>query len=522
MSLEDLGRSVGLQKLDVDFAAVENEDLRVYCKRDVEIMVEAWRRWLDFVDRYDLGDFRYTVAGQAWSAYRHRFLPCDIGIHSDPRAIELERAAYRGGRCEPFFVGKLPPGPYYKLDANGLYAAMMRWYPYPRKLVKVMRSIRPYYLAHLLKTNLAIAEVVLSTTTPRYPLRVKGRNAYPTGTFLTTLTTAELEIALFNDEVRAIGRVALYEPADLFSGYIDFFTPLRQQYKLDGDHARSKMCKRLRNSLPGKFGQRGYTQEKVGDAPLDKVGRRLWLDPETGREAVDLIFGGSIIRQTREDEAFDSFPAIPAHLAAYGRLYMWSLIEQAGRRNVYYMDTDSLLVNQAGMDNLTAVVDPLKLGYLKLEGTASEVEVSAPKDYTFGDRTVRKGVRANALEVEDGVFDQWHFTHLSYAFRAHNLEGVTVYKARKKLERGRVAGELTPSGWVTPPHLTLTPRKLLAIVGAEVDSNLWTWEFDVKWASGLECVQSVSNRLALGLRWAEKPPWTVQRWTSQVEPPEAF
>jgi hypothetical protein len=476
--LANLGESVGVPKGEVDFEASSDEELYAYCANDVKILVAVWKRWLRFLDEGNLGNFGITIAKQAHNAYRHTFMPVKIGIHNNAEAIELERDAYRGARNEVFKVGKFPPGAYYKLDVNGLYAYLMKHRRYPRRLVKVIYNTSPEYLWRLMDDYLIIAEVIVSLRTPYLPVRVRGRNAYPVGEFATTLTTPELHKAIARGEVKAVGRVALYEPANLFSDYIDYFTPLRQQAKRQGDYAQSQMAKLMRNSLQGKFGQRGHSQEVIGEAPIGEVGIRRFVDADTGAQCVDLTFGGRILRQSTKGEAFDSFPAIPAHVNAYGRQYMWSLMNRAGRRNVFYTDTDSLIVNLDGYDNLEPLIDEERLGALKIEGLASDVEIYARKDYQFGDKQVIKGIRHNAEREAPGVFNQWHFTTLKYAFQSRRLEGVTLRKVRKTLSRQISAGVVGGDGWIEPLRLSLNLQDLQGLLDPDRTDKAWTWEFD--------------------------------------------
>jgi len=504
--LADLGQAVGINKIDVDFTQVDDDVLLEHCRADVAILVETWRWWLRFLDHNNLGDFGITVARQAFNAYRHRFMDCQIGIHNNAAAIDLERAAYRGARCECFRVGKLPEREYFKLDVNGLYAAMMKWYPYPRKLVKVIQNVRLDYLDQLLQDYLVIAEVVVEVVEPKYPVKVRETTAFPTGTFVTTLTTPELQQAIIANEIRGVGRVALYEPVDLFSGYIDFFTSLRQDAKAKGLYALDKLYKLLRNSLEGKFGQHGYKQSIIGDASIDAVSVRRWVNGETGDTCVDWTFGGKIIRQISTGEAFDSFPSIPAHVNAYGRIYMWSLIQMAGRDHVFYTDTDSLIVDRVGMDRLQGMIDPAKLGYLKVEGIATDVEIRARKDYRLGDREIVKGIKRNAQDLGGNTFDQWHFTTLRYAFLSKRLEDVTLHKVRKELKRSVTGGTLGTDGWITPPHLRMNTDDVRSLVLGDERDTTWTWEFDQSWLDYIARLDDINWRLKGALHWGEGSP----------------
>lgn len=508
-SIEQLGESVGLPKLQVDFATVAAGELFTYCKRDVEILVKLWRQWLEFLDLHDLGSFGITAAKQAFNSYRHRFMHEKIGIHNNSVCVALSRESYHGGRTECFFVGKAPPGTYYKLDVNALYAAMMAWYPQPAKLVKVIQNVSIDFLNVLLGRYLAVAEVVVEAREPVYVRKISGRNAYPTGSFLTTLTTPELQIALVNNEIRGVGQVALFEGGDLFSEYVDYFTPLRAQYRERGDLAGSRMCKLLRNSLQGKFGQLGHKQEVLGDAPLEAVGVRRWLDAESGRSCVDWTFGGKVIRQYSGGEPWDSLPAIPAHVAAYGRVYMWSLIQLVGREHVFYIDTDSLIVDEQGFRNLIGMIDPGKVGWLKLEGTTANLEINAKKDYRFGDLRTLKGIKSNAVQLAPDLFEQWHFTTIKYAFMEQNLDGVRLRKVQKKQRRGRIAGTVGEDGWVKPPHLHLNPQDLLGYLADQEHDRVWVWEFDPDWLRRTRKLQCLGERATYDLALfppRESPP----------------
>lgn len=508
-SVEQLGESVGLPKLKVDFDTVTEEDLYVYCKRDVEILVRLWQQWFEFLDTHDLGSFGITAAKQAFNGYRHKFMHEKIGIHNNSACAALSRESYHGGRTECFFVGKAPPGTYYKLDVNALYAAMMAWYPQPCKMVKVVQNVSVDFLDTLLNRYLAIAEVVVEARDPIYVKKISGRNAYPTGSFLTTLTTPELQVALINKEIQGVGQVALFEGADLFSEYVDYFTPLRAQYREQGDLARSRMCKLLRNSLQGKFGQVSHTQEIIGDAPLETVGVRRWLDAESGRTCVDWTFGGKVIRQYNGGEPWDSLPAIPAHVAAYGRVYMWSLINLAGRKHVFYIDTDGLIVDEVGFHNLAGVIDQGKIGWLKVEGTAENLEINAKKDYRFGDLRTLKGIKSDAVQLAPDLFEQWHFTTIKYAFMEQNLDGVRLRKVQRKQRYGRISGSIGKDGWVRSPHLHINPQDLFGYLANREEDRVWIWEFDTDWLKRTEALEHLVERATyeVALFAPQKPPY---------------
>jgi hypothetical protein len=73
-SLQKLGETMNLPKLEIDFDESSYESLLAYCRRDVEIMVYAMRDYLNFLDLHDAGTFGMTKASQAFKCFTHRFM----------------------------------------------------------------------------------------------------------------------------------------------------------------------------------------------------------------------------------------------------------------------------------------------------------------------------------------------------------------------------------------------------------------------------------------------------------------
>lgn len=483
-SLDALGQDLGIAKGHIDFRTCTDRELSQYCKKDVMILVKAWDYWLKFLDQHDLGDFAITIAGQAFRAFRHRFMGHKIGIHNNKQAIALERASYRGGRCEVFRVGHFRLGPYYKLDINGLYAYCMQAFEYPQKLVKVLCNLDPIDLANLLEKYQVTADVYVETNEPYYAMRQRGLNIFPTGQFRATLTTWEVQNALRKGHLRGIGPTAIYEKAPLFKPYIEYLTPLRQRYKEEGDKARSQLCKMLRNALYGKFGQKGYKQEVIGTAPLDRIAVRRWIDYDTGRECSDWTYGGVTIRQESGGEADDSFPAIASHIAAAGRSILWDYIQKAGPRNCYYADTDSLIVNSAGYKALKPWIDPLELGCLKIEGISDDLQIDAKKEYVFQGKRTSKGIKANAERTPDEGWKQTHFTSIKWGFSHAQLDDVITYEVVKHNKSLLTHGKIGPLGKVQPPVFSLKQEDVIETI-KPLDSTRWDWWIDLDWLAAL-------------------------------------
>jgi hypothetical protein len=177
------------------------------------------------------------------------------------------------------------------------------------------------------------------------------------------------------------------------------------------------------------------------------------LNAQTGKHGIITSLGGSIYETQPEGESYHSMPVIAAHVTANARLYLWSLIEKAGRENVFYCDTDSLIVNRMGYYNLESEIQENTLGKLKIETQSPYLIVNAPKDYEMSDRRKIKGIRANAQQLDDNTFLQEQWVKLAGLIRQGFENGYTSKEITKHQERVIYSGVVTETGRIDPFHL---------------------------------------------------------------------
>lgn len=456
-SIELWGSQLGFPKLHMPPYNHDDSEWWPYCKRDVEIMVKLWSEWFPFLDAQGLGTFRVTLASQAFGGFRHAYMHNKIEIHTNEPAIQLERDAYLGGRTEAFWVGRMSGADLYKLDVNSMYPFVMfeKWYP--ARLYKTGSGMSIPDMETTLKRFGVIARVKLDIDQPVFPVKQDNKNVYPVGQFTTALCTPEIVYALNRGWVREIGEFCTYRMRRIFYWYVKHFYGLKQEYGAKGDRLRRGLVKLLLNSLYGKFGQAGYEDRLIGTCDPQVLEVSILYEHDTHRRGTLYRVGGSVIEQYRSGEGYNSFVAIPAHVTAYARLYLWSLIERAGVGHCFYCDTDSLIVDKAGYDGLSGGLDSERLGFLKLEETANILEIRAPKDYTFGTHVVTKGrpLTASLLDKDSFTMETWP------SIKSHLADGTpdTFYnrEVKKTLTYSVDWGELQPNGWVKPYCHGITP-----------------------------------------------------------------
>jgi len=448
-ALANWGEEIGMAKLPMPDPGASHSDWVTYCERDVDILVELTQRFLSTIIKEDLGHWGRTKASCAMRAFRHRFMGKPLNLPQDDKENDFARTAFFGGRTECFWNGKGTKGPYYKLDVNSMYPYVMAKEVYPRQFLGHKDGCSVDVLRRMTERYCVIACVSVNTAQPAFVYPLEKNRLYPVGQFTTMMSSPELVLGLANGWITECHELSWYQPWDVFSKYVKYFYRKRLEAKRSGRTLESAFYKGFLNQLFGKFAQRGYTSNPIGKASLRSAPWRHCYDHDTGKRWSEVQIGENILELEQTGHADTAFPAIAAHVTAWGRIYLYRLIITAFPCNVFYCDTDSLIVNQQGFDYLKPWLHPDNLGALKVEGVADEIEIVAPKEYRFGETWKRKGIRASARQVGDRTFDQEMWPGLSTLARLPDEEYHT-YEYSRTNTAGVTTGITQPDKSVRP------------------------------------------------------------------------
>lgn len=251
--------------------------------------------------------------------------------------------------------------------------------------------------------------------------QVSGKVIFPVGRFEAVLTTGELKLALAEKVIEKVISVALYKRSKVFLSFIDFFYNERLKAKAEGNIAYDTFYKLIMNSLYGKFGQQMGEWTTVGKCDPKVVEYWHEIIKDQHRVYKYRKINGLLQRYENKHEAFNSFPAVSAHVTAYARVKMWKLIMKAGRDHVYYCDTDSLFVDRQGYKNLKSEIDKSKLGKLKIEDITDDLQLLGCKFYVFGKHKKHKGRKKDAVKIGDRTYRQTRWSTLKSLIQNKNL-----------------------------------------------------------------------------------------------------
>jgi hypothetical protein len=454
-SLESMGLQLDDHKLPMPDESATELTWFSYCRRDVDVLGEYILKFVGFLQENDLCGLGLTLASQAFRSYRHRFMREEIVLHNDKHALNLERDGYFGGRCEAFFIGDHGKGDYYKLDVNSMYPHVMHGYAYPVELVGYSENVPLSRLNGHTQKYYCLAEVSLHTDAPAYALSNGVKLIFPVGSFRTVLHHEDLLRAIERGELIGVHRLAIYRRAEIFSDYVDFFYHLKQSAGEAGDMITRHQAKIFLNALYGKFGQREVISKIVPLEGEGKVMRLSGYSQALGRRVEVNYLGTTVEVRYKGGEAFYASPVIAGAVTANARAYLWHFIELVGVENVFYCDTDSLIVNQTGYERITPYLDLNRLGLWKLEGFASTLFIHSAKDYRFGEVTKTKGVPRKATQLDPNTWQYDQFRGAKTWVKQGMPTGVEVYRRTKQRVKTYDKGVVMPNGLVLPLRLSL-------------------------------------------------------------------
>lgn len=452
-TVEELGRIIGKPKLSIDFNIASITELEIYCLRDCEIIEEFIIEYLRFIKYYDLGGFRKTIASQALHTFLYRFYDDNIYPHRLPKVLELEQAAYFGGRTEAFHIGELPDDTYAMLDINSMYASILLSCKMPNNLkaFREGKQIRKNPIPT--EDSYIIADCLLKTDTNAFPLIADNKLCFYTGRFRACLHDAEYRYALNNGYIIKVFRYAEYSALVLFEDYARFFLNERAKHKASGNTIWDDICKKFNNSLYGKFAQHGYRRKKIDTISDKRFGRLPYFDHTTQTAGQFITWDGNVINEYKKGLANHSCIAIAGAVTAYGRMMLFQLGQIAGNKNWFYCDTDSLIVNCKGACNLLSFIDNKKTGALKLVKLSTHVHIYGAKDYKFGNIVRIKGIKENAIRLADNSFEQWQFQSVLAWLNAGGAGTIKITKVVKHRKTSYKKGIVNVDGSVSPIQL---------------------------------------------------------------------
>lgn len=384
------------------------------------------RDYLEAMEAIGVRVSKTTSAQLGWNHFRTQCQPVELAVNLDTAARTLERRAYHGGRCEAFRVGDIP-GTTFSLDVKSCYATICRDERLPVRLIEEYRHGLDVTAINGADDDHWIADVVLLTDEPDYPLAWNGSPIYPVGDFATSLPWPELRHALLRGRVTRVLRAARYAAAPVMREYAEWYLYWREVYRAAGNGLCLTPLKAMFNASLGYSAREKYEWVEWDT----ELGFPYWIGTTHSPEDHSSLVTAQKLDGERRwlrvaGEPRESMPFLHATICSYARVQLLDIFKGAGRENILYCDTDGVLVTRTGKRRL--LEDSTMPGFLSRSLAErfppGSARIQGQKSYRIGDCVIQAGVvktrqsklqQKTVLDVPtgrvgpDGIVEPWRF-----------------------------------------------------------------------------------------------------------------
>jgi hypothetical protein len=415
-TLDDIAKEMGVSRETWDGERYETAtlaELQARCIADVQVTRQAVQALLTWLGAEDCGPFRLTGSGQANACWRKRFFAgrsqtgpnvgsSGVWVHNDPALRSIEREAMWTGRCEAWRHGEID-GPLYEYDMNLAYCRIAATHPLPVHYRGGHGSVTWTQLGEFRQQGLAVlAEIEISgLENPIIPCRVGERMIWPVGDFDTVLWDPELNLINHDECGAVIKRCWTYHTGLALKPMAEWI--IQGLEATDTPAPIQLLLKHWARALIGRMALRYRRWEPWGETP--DLGLSLAINYDEDGEPVEkLHVGHECFTLAELEETETSVPQITGWVMSQCRAQLWRAIQIAGPENVFYMDTDSLLLRRK-LGHFETWADPT---VYELKTTWDHATIHGPRNIELdSERRLsgipRQSIRRGPLEWEGTV-----------------------------------------------------------------------------------------------------------------------
>lgn len=446
-TLYTLGKLWGIPK----FALPDDDDQQSWlerCVRDVEILATTIIDYFEWLKTGVAGNWQVTGAGQSWAHWRHGFYTHPVLVHCDEAATMAERRAMWTGRAENWQWGEDLTAPAYEWDWQNAYPRLARDHPIPVKLVGSARSASMRDLAVMMKKWIVLADVTVTTDQPVVPAKHQGRILWPIGTFDTTLWQPELELLQSAGATIKVTQVWLYRREPALAAWAEWMLKELHTGNPNRPVWAGVLLKHWSRALIGRFATQYQDWELFGVDQQERVLTGRMHNVDTGEDTEFMQIGHEIHVMTGMTESDDSCPQITSYIMSLARVQLWDAVQTAGKLHVFYMDTDSVVVDAIGNRNLEIATRAGKFDGLRVKGRHRGYEIYGPRAAIIGGEPKLSGVPRNSFRTGHATWEGEVWTTLGHSLAIGEGDKVSINRRRytvrwNEFRRARISGGRT-------------------------------------------------------------------------------
>lgn len=354
----------------------------------VAAMVCGLQRYREWVRSNGLGDFSFSLSSMIfnhWTRQEESRLvrKAETSIHE-----QAEREGHHGGFCKAHRLGTFTEGPYYLLDANGLYGWILANHKLPYQHFTSAWTPEPHWYSMVEREGEALVCGRFEINAGWLPVNSGPFLQWEHGPLDAWLPWPEFKWILRYGKVHEVHALLVYKVAHITAATVGPLLQERFRAKAAGEKYESTLWKLAINSLYGKTAQR-FGPVDVCEVPEGTEDGVEWIvDADTGRTVRIITWCGSQMAAMENGGGYSHFPKIAAWVTSWARVYLWEWCKTAGWQNVLYNDTDCLLVTSEGYERLKHLIADNQPGRLKVDAVSDTVTIHGRKQYEIAGRRI--------------------------------------------------------------------------------------------------------------------------------------
>lgn len=403
-SLATIGEMLGREKLPLPDESDDDEMHYARCRRDVEILRQAYLYVTDALRERDLGCWARTGASIGWSTFVRRHLTDKVLVHGDDELREIEREACYAGRTEAWRHGRLPRGTWHEWDHELAYAHVLS-----------AEALPAYYVDKVLRPRLSsigrttdqwrwLCRATVSAPVPVLPCADEHGFYHPVGTFSGWWWDVELLEAERAGCTVQVDVAHRYAARQWLSSWANWVIDLCDDKRYPDTRILALAAKHWQRSLVGRSAMRYRDWSEVGPAFTDETLYQTIADLDDGTVGVMFQCGGQRFEAWDRRWWDQALPQLLSSVMAHCRVNLWRAMVTAGLDHVAYVDTDALIVDEVGHRALADAVASGQLGSLRDKGVVKNLTIKAPRWIEGAGYTKRAGVPNGARSTGARTF----------------------------------------------------------------------------------------------------------------------
>jgi hypothetical protein len=457
VAVKTLGDALGQGKPPLPDDDADEAVWAARCLADLDITATAICRLMDEWDERRLGWWSITGPATGWNSYLHMApearahhrggLPERDAdgrpgrrskspvIDPDPEGRSFERLAVYSGRRDVWRRGKLEGGPFVDLDFKSAHLAVCANMHLPSRRVEMFDSLAADAWQLRAPRVPILAECVVETATPRYPLRYRNAVLHPVGRFGTVLCGPEIQEAQARGELCEVGRGYTYGLSPHMQTWARWAWNVLYPDGASPDPFLQIAVKGWSRTVPGRWAMQTSRTLRTGPNQLGGWALEPLMIGNPPKRGALVRLGETWVEEVKDQEADDSFPAVLAWIQSYVRVLLNRAIDRLGPGAVFQCNTDSLLTTEtrlvelgvqlgfpngwsavasnrleAGLHGLSDATEPLTA---RVKTIAERVVIRSPQHLRLDSERKYAGVPSTATEIEPETFRFWTWPKLA-------------------------------------------------------------------------------------------------------------